>query len=328
MTKLTRTPLLARFALTVTLASMPALAAGVDPGLLALVPPDTKTLAGIRQGADTPFGQTLLDLFNPAPATKKVMADIGFDPRRDLREVLAASPANLFSDGRGVLLLGKGSFHPDKIGAAGASAGAVSSSYRGIQLIEAKGNGPGSFSGAVAFPDSSTVLAGETSMVKAALDRNAAKPAFSGALADRVRQIAAANDAWLVSSAPEPGSPGAAFLSSQLGPVANLLQAAVQFSAGVKFAAAQVTVSADIVTRTPQDAQAMVDILKFGIQMLASGQSQGQPSGANSAAAIVQAARISTDGSTLHAVLPVPQQFLEQFFGTQSNGQPKKIAAR
>lgn len=326
MTKRTRTGFAGRLGLAgfgvaaALIAAGPAPAAGIDPGLLAMVPPGAKTLAGIQQGPSSPLGQTLLDLFKPDPATARLMAAAGFDPRRDLREILVSSEGNLASGSRGILLLGRGSFQPDKIAAATSTA-ATSSSYRGVTLLESKT----SAQAAVAFPDAVTLLAGDPAAVKAAIDRRAAKITFSGALADRARQIASANDAWIASIAPQPGSVA---VTEQLGPVGNLLQAAVQISAGVKFAPSVVTVSADLLARTPQDAQAMVDILKFGIQMLASSQAQGSSGGPNSAATLAQAARITADGSTLHAVLPVPEQFLQQILQPPSTGQPKKIAAR
>lgn len=315
MTRLTWT------AISATLAawSIPALAAGIDPGLLALVPPDAKTLAGLQQGPSAPFVKSLLDLFTPDPATAKWMAAAGFDPSRDLREVLFSSEAGLTSGSRGVLLLGRGSFHPDKIAAA-ASAVATASAYHGVTLLQPKT----AAQAAIAFLDAATVLAGDPDAVKAAIDRRAARSGFSGSLADRARQIAAANDLWIASISPQPGT---AAVTQQLGPVGNLLQAALQISAGIKYTPTLVTVSADLLARTPQDAQAMVDILKFGIQMLVASQQPAQP-GAPNPASIAQAARISADGSTLHAVLPVPEPLLEQFFQTAPSGQPKKLAAR
>jgi hypothetical protein len=314
-------------ALVTVALSYPVLAAGIDPALLALAAPDAGTLAGIQviQAQSTPLGQALISQIQLDPGANRAMAAIGFDPRRDLREILvtfgAAGSGNLMS-------LGRGSFHPDKFAAAAASSGAALSTYRGVQIIEAKGTGQGTGadpSGSMAFLDASTMLAGNTASLKAALDRHAAGAGFSGPLADRARQIAAANDVWLVTLPPPPGSPPAAALGAQLGPLGNLLQTALQLSAGLKFTATDVTLSADVLTRSPQDAQSLVDVLKFAVQML----QPNRPPGGNAPAgpSLADTARISTAGSTLHLVVSVPQQQLQQFFFPAANP-PKKLAAR
>jgi hypothetical protein len=310
----------------------PIFAAGVDPALLALIAPDAKTLAGMQvsQAQSTPIGQALMAQIQLDPSANNALAAAGFDPRRDLREILATFGANSNS----AILYGRGSFHPDKIAAAAVSAGAVLSTYRGIQLIDGKASGQGrgaspSPAGSVAFLDASTVLAGDTVSVKAAIDRHAAHTVFSGPLADRARLISAANDAWMVTQAPaalapSPGAPPSAALGAQLGPFGNLLQAALQLSAGLKFTATQVTLSADVLTRSPQDAQSMGDVLKFAVQMLQSNRSSGAPSGPS----LADAAQISTAGSTMHVVVSVPEQQLEQLFLPRSGAPPKRIAAR
>jgi hypothetical protein len=309
-------------ALLATALSVPMLAAGIDPALLALAAPDARMLAGIQvsQAQATALGQALMAQIQLDPSTNKAMAAAGFDPRRDLREILVTIGA----EGSGnVMLLGRGSFHPDKIAAAGASAGATSSTYRGVPLLEAKTEAKRG--GSIAFLDASTMLAGDTASLKTAIDRHAAGAPFSGPLADRARQIAAANDVWMVTLPPPPGSPPAAALGTQFGPLGNVLQAALQLSAGLKFTATDVTLSADVLTRSPQDAQSMVDVLKFAVQMM---QSNRPPGGdAPAGPSLADAARISTAGSTMHLVVSVPQQQLQQLFFPAANP-PKKLAAR
>src|ERR1700683_4410364 len=105
----------------------PAAIAGVDPALLALVPPDAKMLIGIQvsQTQASPFGHYLLsqDLFSMAHldrGTNQILNAAGFDPRRDRSEILAAS-----GDGVSGLLLGRGAFQPAKISKAAMAAGAA-----------------------------------------------------------------------------------------------------------------------------------------------------------------------------------------------------------
>src|SRR5580658_10087474 len=82
----------------------PAALAGVDSGLLALVMPDAKMLVGIQvaQAQASPVGQQLLSQVQIDPNTNRAMIAAGFDPRRDLREILAAS-----GDGLSGLLVGR-----------------------------------------------------------------------------------------------------------------------------------------------------------------------------------------------------------------------------
>ncbi len=246
--------------------SIPVTAGGVDPALLALAPPDSKILVGIQvsQALTSPFGRFLINQVQLDSDYNKEMTAMGFDPRRDLQEIVAASGAG-FNNG---VLIGRGTFHPDKLSAAGVAAGGTRSTYRGVSMIESQG--------AVAFLDASTILIGDAASVKATIDRHAVGTALAGALSARARLISAANDAWLVTIVPPAGTAGNSPLNPQLGPFASVLQAATQLSAGVKFTDANVTLSADVLTRSAQDAQSMTDLLKLAVSMLKSAGEQGQ----------------------------------------------------
>jgi hypothetical protein len=305
---------------------VPAARACADPALLGLVMPDAKMLFGIEAGQTqaSPIGQYLLSQIQLDRNASKVMAAAGFDPRRDLREILAAS-----GDGAGGLLLGRGSFQPGKIAKAAEAAGAASSTYRGVTLVTFEGSGKNKPSGSIALLDASTVAAGDNATVKAAIDRRAAGAVFSGQLADKARQISFANDAWIATLTPPAALLNAA-QSAQLGPLQNVLQSALQLSAGVKFAATQVTLSAEVVARSPQDAQAMADVLRFGLSLLQQA-NRPDPSASPNASkppSLADAAQISSSGSAMHLVISVPEQQLEQLLFPAAPGPPKKVAAR
>ncbi len=294
--------------------------AGVDPGLLALVVSDARALAGIQvdQAQSTPIVQSLLAKIQLDPGPSKAMAAIGFDPRRDLKELLLVSlGAGAYTQGGSgiLLLLGRGSFHPLKIAAAGASAGSAVSTYRGVVLIESKGNGSGTgVSGSVAFLDASTMVAGDAAEVKAAIDRHASGAVYSGDLAAPAREISAGNDAWLVVLTPPAGTPAAAALSATgSSPFLIVLQSALQISAGLKLTPAVATISADIVARSPQDAQSMVDLLKFAIQV-----AQGK--------SLTDAARVTAAGSTMYLVISGPERELERLLLATGGPAPGGLA--
>src|SRR5215467_11736565 len=87
-----------------------------DPQLLNLVMPDAKVLAGVNveQAKGTQFGQYVLNqLQTHDTEMQKLIAATGFDPRRDVREVLVASDGAPQSK-RG-LALARGNFDIAKI---------------------------------------------------------------------------------------------------------------------------------------------------------------------------------------------------------------------
>lgn len=309
-----------RVTLAILIALPAAAAGGVDPSLMVLVPPAAKMLAGgrIDQRQATPFERYLESQIQLDQETRKLMDAAGFDPARDVQEILASS-VDFQND---ALLSGRGAFHPARIAAAATARGAAVSTYRGVTLIEGK---RGSIqSGAIAFLDESTVVAGTANTVRAAIDRRAAHASFSGPIADKARQLGASNDAWLVWVPPATGVTSGAS-NEQLGPLGNILRSAVQLAAGLKLDATKVTLSADVLTRTPQDAQAMADVLRFAIGMLQANQSQGK--GSSGAQSIASAAQISANGSVAHVTLSLPEQQVEQMF-LPSSAPPKKVAVR
>src|ERR1035438_3965228 len=164
--------------------------AGADPALLALVPPDAKMLVGIQveRTQASPLGKYLLSQVNLDSSTRQTMTAAGFDPTRDLHEILAAS-----GDGLSALLLGRGTFQQAKLSAAAVAAGAVKSTYRGAEVLRLDAGAKNQAAGSLAFLDATTVAAGDEDAVKALLDRRAAGKPFSGPLTDRARELRTAS---------------------------------------------------------------------------------------------------------------------------------------
>jgi hypothetical protein len=316
--------------LLVTLAAS-ATQAAVDPGLLALVTPDAKALVGVQvaQTVASPFGQYLFSQIPNDGNVDKVMSAIGFDPRRDIQELLAASGDNPDA----AVVLGRGNFQPAKIATAAKLAGAVSSSYRGFEILSgpnnAAGNSPkatvGDRPGALVFLDGSTIAMGDIASVKAAIDRRVANTMFSGTLADRAKLISASNDIWFASLTPPSGVLGGANANGQGNPVQTMLQAALQASGGIKFATTAVTVSAEVLAKSPQDAQSMIDVLRFGASMVQMNRKQG--GAAANAASLLDTATFTTNGSVAKISLSLPEQQIEQLFMPQAGAKAKKVAA-
>src|ERR1041385_4058545 len=116
----------ARILTTATLVSviytvLPAQAA--DPQLLNLVMPDAKVLAGVNvdQAKTSPFGQYLIGQMNAQqdPKLQELIAATGFDPTRDVHEILVASAGG--PNQHTGLFVARGSFDPGRIAAFAAS---------------------------------------------------------------------------------------------------------------------------------------------------------------------------------------------------------------
>src|SRR5690242_15759428 len=155
----------------------------IDPALAVLIPPDATMLAGLRM-ADiraTPLykkmlaGQRLARLDEFARQT-------GFDPRRDVRELLVAS------NGKDSLVAARGTFNVH------AFEGMTRSPYKGFTLYTRDRGG-------VALIDNSTAIAGTLVAVHAALDRRGSGDRSRPAdLLARARQIPPENQVWSVAN--------------------------------------------------------------------------------------------------------------------------------
>jgi hypothetical protein len=155
----------------------------VDPTLAALIPPDATMVAGIRmeEVRSTPLYRKML-------AQKRLQQldefarQTGFDPRRDVRELLVAS------NGKDNLVAARGTFNVQ------AFEGMTKSSYKSYSLFTRDRGG-------VALIDGSTAIAGNLPAVRAALDRyKAGDRSGPTELLGRARQIPPENQLWSVSN--------------------------------------------------------------------------------------------------------------------------------
>lgn len=156
---------------------------GIDSTLAALVPPDSTMLSGIRMEAvrATPLYRKMLAQ-KALPQLDDFARQTGFDPRRDVRELLIAS------NGTDVLMAARGAFNLRAI------EGSTKSSYKGYTLYASERR-------AVGLIDSSTAVAGPLLVVRAALDRyKAGDRARPEELLARARQIPSENQIWSVSN--------------------------------------------------------------------------------------------------------------------------------
>ena len=292
------------FATAALLAVFSGVLSAADPRLLSLVMPDATVLAGVNvdQAKATPFGQYVLTtlLQSQAQQLQQLATLTGFDPRRDVHELLLASasaPGN-----KAGLALALGAFDLDKIAAAARSAGAGIETYGGLSIIEDPQHQNG-----FAFLDSTLVVAGDLANVKAAIDRRAGGPTIPAALAARVIQLSSTQDAWAISTVPpstlRPPSapPPNTGVNAQ-----NALQKVESASGGLKFGSV-VVVTGQAQAATPQDASSLGDVMKLFVNM-----AQLQASQHPEAAALAQSLVVTTEGSGVKITLSLPEDQFQQ----------------
>lgn len=295
--------------------------AAVDPGLLNLVMPDAKVLSGVQvtQTLASPFGQYILSQMQPGdPGFQEFLAATGFDPRQDLRQIVAATGDTAVNP-HNVLVLGRGTFQLTQINTAATAHGAIVTQYRGVNIYTSPDQ---KSQGSVAFPDAATAIVGDVSTVQAAIDRNLAHATFTGALAQQAQTVSAANQAWFATSGPLSDFLAGKLGNANLGNVnsANLLQSVLQATGGVAFTASGVTLTSDAVTASPQNAQALVDVLKFVVSLIQSN-ANGQK-----IATIADAATFTVNGATAHISVPIPESQVEQLFMPSSGAKARHAA--
>lgn len=277
-------------------------APAADSGLLNLAMPDARVVAGISltRVRSSPFGQFLLNRVSPQQeeSLRRFADQTGFDPRRDLDEVVFAAPG-----GRGDmhrLYLARGVFDPARLMGMAVSEGARVTAYNGFDVITLNFI-------VFAFLDNTTAVMGDIDSVRAAIDRRQGGPGLSPDLASRVTALSATQDAWVVSNIPvteltnrlPPGAAGGAVNG-------DALKAIEGASGGVKFGNA-VNVCAEIVAHTPQDATSLAGV----VRLLAGLAQLQQKPGAENIRPVLNSLDVKAAGNILAISLAIPEQLIE-----------------
>ncbi len=298
----------------VLLFSAAAASAAVDPALLNLLMPDTKILSGmqVQQSKNSPFGLYVLSQMQlQSPDFQKFISETGFDPRRDLNEIVGATSGENHG-----LLVGRGSFLPFKIVAAARAQGGTVTAYRGIDIVtgtEKNGNS------AVAFPDATIAVIGDLDSVHVAIDRYRDGSAIDPVLYAKAKQISATTDAWFVTLAPLSDFIAGRVANPDLNVATqgNLLQAVLQATGGVHFGGANVQINGEALTRSDKDAAALLDVMKFLAGMIQLNRDKDPRTG--KVASLLDTLTLTTVGSTLKLTLMIPEDQLEKMFGPSSS---------
>lgn len=289
-----------------------------DPLLMNLLMPDAKVVAGlnVEQARNSPFGQFLLSKVPSGDAgLVKLTATTGFDPRRDLREVLMAT---MGQPGQQGLVLARGAFDSERILAAATAAGHTVEAYNGVSILTGK---EGDMTHAAAFLGDTIAIAGDLDSVKGAIDRRANNfSPIDPSLAAQVQQLSGSLDAWSVTTVP------LAALSHEKVPDVNLngmlnsdvLKSIQQASGGVKFGAI-VQFSGEAVANSSQNATALADVIHFLGNMVTA---NAPAASAAAITSLVQSLNVQADGTTVKLALAIPEQQLENLVSAVDAAQP------
>ncbi|HSB16083.1 MAG TPA: hypothetical protein VLE22_16640 [Bryobacteraceae bacterium] len=222
----------------------------IDEGLAKLVPQDAVMLAGTRM--EEVRATTAYKLWGndaDSPAIDRFARDTGFDPRKDIRELLVAS------DGEDTVFLARGAFAPAKLEQLLAEQGARKSTHRGQTVIN---NGEWS----VAFLDTTTAVAGGTLAVQSSIDRRLqGGGGIPAILAGRMKAIPKDSQLWIVTFGLSPALARAIPERGNMSNLRRLLSMVESASAGVDLRSG-FSLNADAVGRTAEDAKFIHDAFR------------------------------------------------------------------
>jgi hypothetical protein len=305
-------------ALPLFLSSVVAAFAAADDGLLALVPADAKVVSSVnvQQALASPFGQYWLAKVNANPkAFDHIIQQTGFDPRRDLQSFVYASPGPDAAQ-PSFVLLARGNFQPDVVKTQMLARGATIVTVDGIDIYTQNAASQNRKQtshpeGAFAVIDTGVGVFGDLDSVRGVIANRGTPTVLDPALQTLISKISGYNDAWFASTL------GSSYLTrhldsaanQQMKPQAQAFQSVRQAAGGIQFSD-PLQVNFDAVTRSPQDAVSLADVMRF-MATLAQTQRQKDPH-LDLLASALDGMVLSSSGDTVHANVAIPEKTLEQ----------------
>lgn len=295
--------------------AMTSAAGAADVSMVNLVGADAQVVTGIdfERSRNSPFGQFFLgQMGSKEDGLQKFVEMTGFDPRRDLQEILiAATDAGKIRAGGGGLFIVRGQFNPARIMQLATMHGGAEamSSYNGTQVFQTERGQDAMWAGFLG----NLLVAGPKANVQGAIDRyRAARKAETG-LSTRIQSASSKHDAWMITTMSPAALAGNVNNPNMQGAMkGDLMQGIESLTAGVKFGA-NVVISGEATARSDQDASALVDVLKFFASMA---QSNGMKSGY---ASMLDAVQMNAEGRMVRFSLTTPAQEFEKLFAPQVN---------
>jgi hypothetical protein len=317
-----------KFSRLAVLLALPAGAFAADPALLQMVMPDSQVVAGLEvtQAKSSLFGQYVLSHLSVNDTKlQEFTAQTGFDPTKDVSEIVLASNWKANTPANRWLVLADGTFNVAKIAAAAQANGGVATTYRGVNLVTHSASSGTQVATAIAFFGAATALAGDVNSVQAAIDRKQSNAPTDSNVFNKAQQVSANNDFWFVTLVPLSNFSGAIPDANLSGAMqGNLFAAINQASGGIRFGDT-VTISAEAITRSEKDAQALVDVVKFFAGLIQLNK-QNNPA-AGQVATLLDTLQASASGTTTTISLTIPEQQLEQLLNSAHPAQAKPAKA-
>ncbi len=286
--------------------------ASTDSALLALVPANAKIVTGVnvQQALTSPFGQFLLTKTDAdGNGFDKMLKDTGFDPRRDLQSFVFASagPAGTGSQSSFVFVA-RGNFQSQNISKQITAHGGTAQNIGGIEVYLGNEHDQQT---AFALLDSGIAVFGDLASVQQVIANRSSPSVLDPALQTLIVKVSAGNDAWFASTI------GGTYLSQhlndatnhQLKPQAIALQSVHQAAGGLLFGD-PIQLSFDAITRSPQDAKSLVDVMRFAASFVQMQRSSGPQ--AEVLASAMDSMVVSAADNNFHASLAIPEKSLEQ----------------
>lgn len=294
--------------------------AAVDSALAALIPADATVVSGVHvnQAKNSAFGRFVLSQMDADDeGLRKFIADTGFDPRRDLTELVVATVGT--GEKTEPVVLGRGVFTPGRILDIARQHGAQVTNYQGIEVANHKEN-------SIAFVDASIAVIGHSAAVKAAIDQRA-NPGkrLPEAVTRKITELSNANDAWFYTKASPADFLGGKISDPNLGGAMKegLLQAVTGAAGGIKFTDSNAKVTAEAVTRSDKDATALADVFRFLAQIVQTQGGNNNRNGVQDLAELLSKLQLSTDANVMKMQLAIPESLLEKVFARR----PVRVAS-
>jgi hypothetical protein len=318
--------LLAGFTLTALFSATAAF--GADPRLLNLVMPDATTLAGanVTNAEITPFGQYVLTQLTSTvnQELQTFVTATGFDPRTDVSEILAASSSNVTNPTGLVLALGN--FNVPQITTAITTKAPTQTvqTYGGAILFT---GGNATSSSSIAFLGTNIAIAGDTTSVKAAIDRSQAANSINPALAVQVQTLSTTEDAWAVTTSPltslipglgaPPATPATGTATpAPVSPFAQIFSSIQGSSGGIKFGT-NVQITGQVLTTDAASATSLANVLQALVSIAS--MAGGQNPQIAILAQILQGMKVTADGTAINVALSIPETQIETILNNMKN---------
>lgn len=267
----------------------------------------------VERARDSFFGRKLMEQLDAKEGEmSKFIAMTGFDPRRDLREVIVATP-DASTKNPPALILIRGVFDTGRINVFLKTAGiAPAETLNGVDIYT-KPNSTEDMGFAIL--DGNLAIAGNRAVVRSALNRRGGTgSAMTAAAFSKIQAMSRDNDIWLVTSIPVaelsnalPGGNKPGGNQGMMG--GDAFKGIEQAAMGIRFGPELMDLTAETVSRTEKDATAVADVVRFLSTMV---QMNREKPDVQALATALDSMKLTTDAKTTRLTISLPMAEMEK----------------